>query len=214
MSLDRHELAQLTGGPALALRCGVRPLLVLVAIVASLALGGWAVIRHLPDEAQADPTRFVRPQEIQSVALDGRDLPLAALRDVLETRAGELIDMQAVARDRLALEQALVARGYLAAHVAEPRVTFGAGGAVYVTFPVDQGRLFRIRSVTITGASDLEAGVVTLGQGDIADASRIALARQALESRLGVRRQVGRVAVTLTPDHVNGLVDVVLSSER
>jgi outer membrane protein assembly factor BamA len=195
----------------------VRLLLVLLAIATSVALGGWAVIRHLPDEAQADPTRFVRPQEIQSVSLDGRDLPLAALRDVLETRAGELIDMQAVARDRVALEQVLVARGYLAARVVEPRVTFGAGGAVYVTFAIDQGRLFRIHSVTIAGASDLEAGIVTLGPGDVADASRIALARQALEARLAIRlgvRQLERVAVTLTPDLANGLVDVVLSTGR
>jgi outer membrane protein assembly factor BamA len=192
----------------------VRLLVVLLTIAASVALAGWAVIRHLPEEAQADPTRFVRPQEIQSVSLDGRDLPLAALRDVLETRAGALIDLQAVARDRLALEQTLVDRGYLAARVAEPRVTFGAGGAAYVTFAIDQGRLFRIRSVTIVGASDLEAGVVTLGRGDVADASRIALARQALEARLGVRRQLGRVAVALKPDPANGLVDVVLATER
>ena len=56
---------------------------------------------------------MARPQEIKSVALNGRNLPLAALRDVLETRAGDLIDLDRLARDRAALETVLLARGFL-----------------------------------------------------------------------------------------------------
>src|SRR5690606_19430341 len=123
-------------GPGLANLAGVRSLLLLLVLAVA---GGVAVIRHLPEEAQAEPARVSRPQEIASVALDGRDLPTAALREVLATRAGELIDLEALARDRRALEAALVARGHLAAKVGEPRVTFGTGGAAYVTFPVSQG---------------------------------------------------------------------------
>lgn len=192
----------------------MRALAAIVLGIAFVAGGTWAVIRHLPDDAQAEPTREVRPQEIQSVSLDGRDLPLAALRELLATRAGNLIDLDLLERDRLALADALVARGYLAAQVATPRVTYGAGGAVYVTFAITQGPLFRIRSVSVTGAAASDAGVVTLGGGEIADATRIALARQALEARLRVRGKHSLVVAKLAPDTNAALVDVVLSAAR
>lgn len=172
-------------------------------------------MRHLPDEAQADtvPAK-VRLQEIQSVSFDGRNLPLAALRDVLATRAGNLIDLDTVKRDRAALEQTLVGRGYLAAKVAEPRVTFGAGGAVYVTFAIAQGPLFRIRNVTVLGATVADAGVVTLGAGEIADADRIGNARRALEARLRVRGKTTTVDAKLALDATHGVVDVELAAAR
>lgn len=189
----------------------MRSLLLLVV----LAVGaGAAVLRHLPEEASAEATVAARPQEIRSVSLDGRDLPKAALREALRTRAGELIDLATVARDRKAIEDVLIARGHLAAKVAEPRVTFGAGGAAYVTFPIEQGPLFRIRNVRVAGASAQAAGVVTLSAGEIADASRIALARAALEERLRVRRAPASVVVDLAPDLAAGTVDIELRAAR
>jgi hypothetical protein len=202
----------LARGPALALLAGVRSLLVLLALAAA---GTWAVIRHLPEsEAQAEVITVARPQEIQSVSLDGRNLPLAALRDVLTTRPGNLIDLDALARDRAVLEQTLVERGYLAAHVTDARVTFGAGGATYVTFPVEQGPMFHIRNVTVSGANAQDAGVVILGTGEPADASRLTLARQALEARLEVRSKHSVVVTKLAPDLAAGVVDVELSVAR
>jgi hypothetical protein len=196
-------------GLALAFVTGVRSLLLLLGLAAAAAV---LVIRHLPEsEAQAEAITVTRPQEIQSVSLDGKNLPLAALRDVLTTRAGSLIDLGALARDRSLLEETLVARGHLAAHVAEARVTFGAGGATFVTFPIEQGPMFHIRNVSIHGASVEDAGVVTLGAGEPADASRLTLARQSLQARLEVRSQHSLVVTTLAPDLAAGVVDVELS---
>lgn len=179
----------------------------------TVVLAGWVGIRHLPDEAQAEPVaENVRPQEILSVALDGRQLPMAALRDVLETRVGSMIDLATVQRDRKALTDTLVERGYLAAQVGEPRVTFGAGGAAYVTFPIQQGPLFRIRKVSVQGASSAEAGVVTLCQGEVADAARIALARKAVEERVRVRGKQHAVSASLSLDRAAGLVDLQLTA--
>jgi hemolysin activation/secretion protein len=189
----------------------VRSLLLFLALV---VVGAWAVVRHLP-ESQAGAGASVvgvRPQEIRSVSLDGRGLPLAALRDLLSTRAGDLVDLATLARDRAVLEEALVARGYLAAKVDDARVTFGAGGATFVTFPIETGPMFRIRNVTVSGARAQDAGVVTLGAGETADAARITQARQALEARLGVRSQRSLVLARLVPDVATGLVDVELSA--
>lgn len=172
---------------------------------------GWVGIRHLAAEAQAEPVATsVRPQEILSVSLDGRGLPMAALRDALQTRPGTLIDLATIQRDRQALTELLVERGYLAAKVAEPRVMFGAGGAVYVTFPIEQGPQFRLRNVTVAGASAAEAGIVTFAGGDVADAARIALARRAVEERLRIRGTQSVVEASLSLDVVAGLVDLQL----
>ncbi len=185
-----------------------------VLILTAIGLGlGYVGVRHLAEDAQAEPVQLdVRPQQILSVALDGRGLPTAALREVLETREGGLIDLATVQRDRAALTQTLVARGYLAAKVAEPRVTFGAGGAVFVTFPIKQGPLFRIRTVTVEGASAAEAGIVTFDGGDIADADRIARARKAVEERLRVRGKQQTVAAELTRDDASAVVDLRLTA--
>lgn len=189
----------------------MRPLLLLVALA---LVGGWVFIRHLPEEAQAEPTYGARLQEVSSVSFDGRDLPVAALRAALTTRPGQLVDLDALTRDRVVLEEVLVGRGYLSAKVADPRVTFGAGGAVFVTFAIEQGPLYRIANVTVTGASAEDAGVVTLGAGDVADAHRIALARQALEARLRVRDTHRAVHVELRPDPERAVVTIELVAAR
>lgn len=182
-------------------------------LMALVLAGGWVAIRHLPDEAQAEPVaRDVRPQEILSVSLDGRGLPMAALRGVLETQAGALIDLATVQRDRVSLTKVLVDRGYLAARVDTARVTFGAGGAVYVTFPIEQGPLFRIRNINVAGASASEAGIVTLAGGEVADADRIALTRRAVEARLKVRGKQNAVDAALALDTALGLVDIQLTA--
>ena len=183
-------------------------------ILAILLVGGWVGIRHLPDDALADPVaQDIRPQEVRSVALDGqRGLPLAELRHVLETRAGALIDLATVQRDRQAMTSVLVGRGYLTARVDEPRVTFGGDGAVYVTFPITQGPLFRIRAVTVEGASANEVGVVTIGTGEVADADRIALARRAVETRLHVRGKQSTLEAALTVDTAAAVVDLKLTA--
>jgi hypothetical protein len=188
----------------------VRAALVIAVI---LVLGSWVGLRHLPGEAKAEPiTANVRPQEIVSVSLDGRGLPTAALRAALETRAGTLIELATVQRDRESLRGVLVARGYLVAQVELPRVTFGPGGAVYVTFPISLGPQFRIRRITIEGATAVEAGVQTLGVGEVADARGIGLARRSLEERLLVRGKHTIVESRLLPDAPTGLVDVALAA--
>jgi outer membrane protein assembly factor BamA len=190
----------------------VRSLFLLLALAFG---GGYLALRHAPErDAQADAMAPAQPQQIQSVSLDGRDLPVAALREALTAKPGDMIDLAALERDRLSLEDTLVARGYLAAHVAAPRVSFGPTGATFVTFPIEQGALYRIRNVTVTGASDTEAGVVTLGSGETADAARIGHARQALESRLDVRSKSAAVDVKLTPDRGAGVVDIELVATR
>jgi outer membrane protein assembly factor BamA len=187
----------------------------LLVLLALAAAGAIVVVRQLPEsEAQAEAIVTVRPQEIQSVSLDGRNLPLAALREVLTTKPGMLVDLDALARDRSLLEETLVARGYLAAHVDDARVTYGAGGATFVTFPIAQGPMFHIRNVNVNGASEQDAGVVTLGTGEPADASRLTLARQALQSRLAVRSQHSFVVTKLAPDLAAGVVDVELTVTR
>jgi outer membrane protein assembly factor BamA len=185
----------------------VRVLLLCFVIAVGAA---WAVIRHMPGtDAQGQSFPDVRPQEIRSVAFDGRDLPLAELRDTVSTRVGQAIDLAALSRDRAAVEDALVARGFLTAHVAEPRVTFGLSGA-FVTFAITQGPQFRIRKVAIKGVSPVDAGVVALGSGEIADAARIALVRQALEQRLHARGKRSLVVATLAPDEGAAVVDIEL----
>lgn len=187
---------------------------VVTLIAVGLAAGSWLAIRHRPQEASAEPVIATgRAYEIASVSLDGRNLPTAALRDALATRAGSPLDVATLKRDRVALVDTLADRGHLTAQVGEPRVTFGPAGAVYVTFPVEPGPLFRIRSVRVAGAKASEAGVLTLGVGEVADGSGIALARRSLEQRLRVRgRSQGSVAVETELVLGDGVVDVVLGA--
>lgn len=186
----------------------------LLALMTIALAAGWAGIRYLPTDAQAEPVVLnARPQEIRSVALDGdRGLPVGALRDVLETKAGGLIDLAAVKRDRAALQAELVERGFLAATVGEARVTFGAGGVVYVVFPIQQGPVFHLRHVTVEGAKATEAGIVTFAGGDVADADRIARARKAVEERLLVRGKQHVVEASLSLDAAAGVADLTLSA--
>ena len=179
------------------------------------ALAAWVVIRHLPERQAVAGVAHTAPHAgalIESVALDGDDLPMAALRAALATRVGAPLDQATLARDRSALEAVLVARGYLAAHVA-PAQVLSDGGAADVTFDVHPGRLFVISHVSVVGASPLDAGVVTLSPGDPVLASRLAEARQALTARLISRGAAHAVVTThLTQDLAHATATVVFDA--
>lgn len=182
--------------------------LVLLGLVAAATVYG--VVKTLPErEAGADP-RPGRPQEVQSVALDGRGLPIAALRAVMTTHAGELVETGKLDADRTALEHVLVTRGYLDAKVSPAHVSYDSFGAAYVTFDIEQGPLFHVRSITVTGAADKDTGVVTLAKGEAVDGDRIERARAALSDRLAARGKHVEVDAKLST--VGAAVDIELSA--
>lgn len=196
----------------LQIATAVRSFVLFTAVVIA---AGWVGIRHLPQTASAEVVKPAPSRQVQSVSFEGRALSVSTLREALSTQTGDEVDYARLARDREAMIEALNARGYLAAAVLPAKVVYTERGA-YVMFSVIQGPLFRVRSVTVTGASQLDAGVVTLGAGEIAVADRIARAREALVDRLGARgksRNVG-VSVNVTTDLAASLVDIELVATR
>lgn len=178
--------------------------------VAVAALAGCEAQAALPARVEvAAESIATATKTIESVAIDGDNLPLASLRDILVTRPGDPFDSRRVAEDRTALERALAARGYLAARVAPAEVSYGPGSA-FVTFPIEQGAVFKVRSVRVTGANDRDAGVVTLVVGDEAVASRIEHARQLLADHLARRGKPRSVTVSMSTDVAAAAVDVEL----
>jgi hypothetical protein len=167
----------------------VRAIVITTAVV---VIAAWVMLRRLPNtEANAEAAvnrPIARLQEVRSVALDGRNLPEARLREVLRTRAGEQLDSAGLERDREAMEQRLAELGYLAARVDAAIVTFDRAGAAYIVFEIDQGKLFHLRTVEVTGAGR-DAVVVTLTPGDLAVRHRIETARDALSDALERRGQ-------------------------
>lgn len=183
--------------------------------VAVVIAAGWVGIRHLPRTAEADAARATRPQVVESVALDGRGLPaVGALREAVATRIGAALDADQLARDRAALEAALIARGYLAAHVAPAKVSHDEDGGAFITFAIEQGPQFRVRSVKVAGASQAQAGVVTLGAGEVVMSDRIERARSALADRLAARGTRREVTANVMPDLAAGVVDIELVASR
>ena len=91
-------------------------------------------------------------------------------------------------------------------------MVYGPTGGAFVTFLVTKGPVFRLRSVTLNGATERDAGVVTLTAGDDASADRIERARQALADTLVRRGKPSQVSVTLHTDQAAGVVDVELTS--
>jgi outer membrane protein assembly factor BamA len=180
-----------------------------------LAVAGWGVVEQLPErEAQAEPHSVNAPR-IQSVSLDGGPrLPMAALREVLETHAGDALEAATLEHDRAAMQDALAARGYLAAKVGAAEVTYDHAGGAFVTFAVESGPEFHVRTVNVVGASAKDAGVVTLSTGDVVSPLRISEARDALADRLAARGKKAAVTVDMTTDQAAAAVDVVLSAQR
>ncbi|HEX7841763.1 MAG TPA: POTRA domain-containing protein [Kofleriaceae bacterium] len=102
-------------------------------VVALVIVAAWLMIRRGPVTSANAETAVDRPisrlQQVRSVSLDGRRLPAARLRAVLETHPGDQLDAGRLQRDRDAMERALSDLGYLAAHVEPAQVTFDAAGA-------------------------------------------------------------------------------------
>jgi outer membrane protein assembly factor BamA len=185
----------------------VRSIVVLCVCVAAAA---GVVFHELPEgEAVAEP-HASRPQEVQSVSLDGHDLPVTALRSVLATHTGDLLDSTKLATDRAALEAALIARGFLAARVQAAQVMFDSGGGAYVTYQITPGAMFHVRDVRVVGAPERDTGIVTIARGEIVNTERIEQARDALATRLAARGRAASVAIKLESDVLTRSVDVVL----
>ncbi len=187
----------------------------IVLVTAVVIVAAWVMFNRLPDttsNAEAAVNRPVaRLQEVRSISLDGHNLLQARLRAVLETHAGTQLDTPRLERDRAAMERALSDLGYLAARVDPAIVTFDAAGAAYITFEVDQGRMFHLRKVEVTGPGK-DAGVVTISTGDDAIRGRIDGARQALIEGLGRRGKPATVELSVRTDLAAAAVDVVLAT--
>ena len=181
-------------------------------VALGVASAAWVVARALPEgEADAWP-HLSRPQEIQSVALEGRDLSVAALRSVLVTHTGEALDSAKLIADREALRSSLVASGYLDARVQAAQVSFDSSGGAYVTFALTPGALFHVREVRVTGAPASETGIMTIGRGDVIRADRLEQSRDALTTRLSSRGKHDQVTVRLVRDPATSTADIVLAA--
>lgn len=186
----------------------------LALLMAAIIVAAWVLVRHPNTEANAEAAvdrPVARLQEVRSVSFDGYKLSASRLREVLETRPGEQLDSDRLGRDRTAMERMLADLGYLAARVEPASVTFDAAGAAYVTFEIDQGPLFHLRHVEVTGPGK-SAVVVTLAAGDQAIRSRIERARQALVDGLARRGKPLPVELSVHTDLAAAAVDVVLAT--
>ena len=184
-------------------------------VTAAVIMAAWVMVRHLPaiaPNAEAAVNRPVaRLQEVRSVAFEGRRLMASQLREVLETRPGGQLDSARLERDRDAMERMLADLGYLAARVQPAVVTFDTAGAAYVTFAIDQGPLFHLRNIQVTGAAR-DATVVTLAAGDDAIRGRIERARQGLAEVLARRGKPAVVELSVHTDLAAAAVDVVFAT--
>lgn len=180
-------------------------------MTAVLVVAAWVMIRRGPaltTNAEAAVNRPVaRLQEVRSVSLDGRRVQAAQLRQVIETRPGQQLDPERLARDRDAMERMLADQGYLAARIAPAAVTFDAAGAAYVTFEVDQGPMFHLRNVAVNGPGK-DVTVVTLAAGDDAIRDRIERAREGLADALARRGRRTPVELSVHTDLAAAAVDV------
>ena len=183
----------------------------LLIILALAVVAGYVAVRHLPvTEANSD-VAVNKPidhmQQVRSVAFDGYQIPSARLREEIATRPGAQLDTSALERDRAVIEQDLAAHGYLAARVTGTNVTFDAAGAAYVTFTIEKGPMFRLRSVEVTGAAK-DAAVVTIAAGDDAIRDRIDRAREVLADALERRGKPGTIDLSIHTDIAANAVDV------
>ncbi len=184
---------------------------VLVACVCAAATAA-VVLHELPEgRAIADP-HASRPDEVQSISLEGRDLPVAALRSVLVTHTGDQLAPAKLAADRAALQSALIASGHLGAKVQPAQVLHDAAGGAYITFALTPGPLFHVRDVQVTGAPASETGIMTINRGDVVRADRLEHARDALTTRLASRGKPHQLSVRLVPDALTSTADVVLAA--
>lgn len=66
----------------------------------------------------------------------------------------------------------------------------------------------------VSGASQADAGVVTLRTGEVVASERIERARAALADRLAARGKRSDVAANVVPDVAAGMVDIELVASR
>jgi outer membrane protein assembly factor BamA len=183
----------------------------LFAILTVFLIGGVAGVIHSLPRADAQTVTIATTQEVHSIAIDestGRGLPLAQLREVISTELGQPVDAARLEQDRAALQSWLSARGYLAAKVAAPIVTFGKTGGAYIVFDIARGPLFHVGEVTLEGAHWSHAGVVTIATGDDAVGDRLERARQAAEDTLARHGTPVHVELVLQPSTQDALLDV------
>jgi hemolysin activation/secretion protein len=189
-----------------------RVVLKILVLTLGAAAAATVVVCELPErQADAEP-HTSRPLEVQSVALEGRDLPIAALRSVLVSHSGDTVDTVKLTEDRAALRGALVSSGYLDAKVQAAQVVFDASGGAYLTFAVTPGPLFHVGKVTVTGAQTSDSGILTVGRGDVVRTDRLEQARDALTTRLASRGRPEHVTVRVVPDPRTSTADVVLAA--
>ncbi len=182
----------------------------IIALTVIAATGGLLVVENLP-EGEATADAITHGERIESISIDGGPgLPLAQLREAMTTKLGSTVERAGLAQDRATLEITLASRGYLAAKVSDPVVTFGPTGGVYVVFDVERGPLFHIRRVTLEGTGWSDAGVVTIAAGDDALADRLDRARLAAQETLQRHGRHLAVALELASDPAQALVDVRL----
>ncbi|HET9624510.1 MAG TPA: POTRA domain-containing protein [Kofleriaceae bacterium] len=184
----------------------------LVLFPTAVLVAGWALVdRPHATNVAAAAERPASPQEVRSIAFDGRQLPLARLRELLETHPGDALDRARLERDRAAMARELAATGYLAAQVAPADVTFDPAGAVYITFEIDKGPLFHLRKVDVRGPGK-DAAVVTINPGDDAIRARLERARSSLSDGLARRGKPAAVGLDVEVDRASAAVDVVLTT--
>ncbi|HEY4059736.1 MAG TPA: POTRA domain-containing protein [Kofleriaceae bacterium] len=184
----------------------------LLAIALLALIGGFVAVKTLPTDGEARADRVTpRTGAIASISIDNHDdnVPIAALRADLSTKLGETVDASKLATDRDAMRADLVGRGFLSAQVSSAQVVFASDGVAYVVFDVSLGQQYRVRTVTVQGATDKDA-VITIASGDDAIASRIESARTILAENLARRGKPHDVTVTTTVDHAAAVVDVAL----
>src|SRR5262245_44687300 len=123
-----------------------------LAVVGTVAVGGWYAAGRLPSDGGAAAPRRDR---VASVRLDGPSLPTSTLRAGLRTRVGAPLREGDLDADRKVITEELVARGQLDAAVEEPRVTWGSSGA-HVTFVIAPGSVYQVRNVVVDGARSFD----------------------------------------------------------
>jgi hypothetical protein len=183
---------------------------------AAVIVAGWVLVEYprtapvaVVEAAVDHPAAHA--QEVRSIGFDGNQLPLARLRELLETHPGESLDRARLTRDRDAMAHELAATGYLAAQVAPADVTFDTAGAAYIMFEIDKGPLFHLRKVDVVGPGK-DAAVVTIAPGDEAIEARIDRARKTLAEGLARRGKSGAVELKVEVDRTAAAVDVVLTT--
>ncbi len=122
-------------------------------------------------------------------------------------------DQDELEADRDRIVQAYQKRGYLDARVARPVVLELGDGRYEVTFPIQEGRLYRVRSLTVTGATiystnDLRR-TLAVKPGDVASVDTLHNAAEALRDYYEGRGYMRtRVSFENLMDDSTGLVDV------